>query len=80
MPRKRKQEEHWKGWKTLLINGEYVSRIKYEQKFGEPEFCDGCRIQKGSLHKWGCCMEKSPCQSHKFVVDCDCPIRENEEV
>lgn len=72
-------EPHYKDWDSILVNGEYLKRIKFTQK-GKEEFCSICRIQKGSYHKWGCINEKSPCGIHKFVVDCDCPIRQGEDV
>lgn len=62
-------------WKTLLIDGVYVKRVKETDAF-----CGECGAQRRNYHRLGCSKETSPCGKHQFVIECNCPVREGEEV
>lgn len=67
-------------WETVLINGKYLQRIKHTSDNIKTHYCGSCNVTKNSYHKLGCREELSSCSRHKFIVECDCPIREGEAV
>ncbi len=70
----------WTAWTKLLVNGEMLDRLRYRPGINDPEFCDGCEIQKGCYHRLGCSKERSVCSLHEFFIDCDCNVRKDESV
>lgn len=62
-------------WSYYLVPGR-VKRIKIDDKDDLDEFrCTYCNRQKGELHFLACPKERSPCNFHKTILECTCPIK-----
>ena len=63
-----------------LVGGEKLPRRPYNGKGNSK--CSICKAKPGEWHKYLCKKELSVCHNpqHKYMIDCDCEIREGEEV
>jgi hypothetical protein len=66
----------WQDFDYFLIEGVHHKRINHANR----KKCKVCGAVQGTLHLLGCSSERSPCGNHKYCVDCDCFIREDEAV
>lgn len=76
------REQNQEIFTHYLVDGEYLPRRPYNGK-GNTK-CSICKAKPGELHgsKGFCPKELSVCHNpqHKYMIDCDCPIRSGEEV
>lgn len=67
-------------WTTYLVKGNLTPRVRFKPEEPGEKNCYVCHARPGNFHWINCERELSACGFHKYVVDCDCDVREGEPV